>query len=468
MSKTTVRQGVCVDRTRRALLCASAARAVGIAAPWGVNLSTLAAANAQTVSDYRALVCIYLGGGNDHLNTVVPYDTTSFNAYAQARGPLARTRSNLLKLTATGQGGREAAFHPAFRVAPGNGLTDSVQSLYDAGRIAVVSNVGPMFVPVTKANYGSAATPLPPQLFSHSDQSNIWMSSVADGVQNGWGGLIGDSIAGVNSNAAFTTLSIFGYAKFLVGKNTSLFVASEAGAPRAFFDTGSTLDRVLSGSAARTNLLEKAYAQVFEALRDNANALADSVLSESSFPAPTGGGRSSVANQLLTVARIIGARNVAAIGAKRQVFYVQMGGYDTHSGQNERHDALMTELNDALVYFDACMGVLNLRDKVTLFTTSEFGRTLTSNGDGTDHGWGGHHLVMGAAVKGKEIYGALPEISLAGPDFLSEGNMIPRIAVDQYGATLAKWFGVSHANIDAIFPNLENFGLRDLGFLASL
>jgi uncharacterized protein (DUF1501 family) len=456
------------NSSRRRVLGAGGIGAINAAVPWGINLATLASANAQTINDYRALVCIYLGGGNDHLNMVVPYDTSSYNMYSQVRGTLAKSRTDLAALTATNQGGREAGFHPAFRVAPDATLTESVQTLYDKQRIAVVSNVGPMIVPTTKANFGSPSVPLPPQLFSHSDQSNVWMSSVADGGQNGWGGRFGDVLASNNTNAAFTTVSVFGYAKLLVGKNTSFFVASEAGAPSAFFDAGSTMDRVLTGSAARTNLLEKAYAQVHEQLRDNGAALSDAILPESAFGVPPGGGRSSVAQQLLTVARIIGARNAAAIGAKRQIFYVQLGGFDTHSGQNERHDALMSELNAAMVYFDACMGALNLRDKVTLFTTSEFGRTLTSNGDGTDHGWGSHHLVMGAAVNGKEIYGKLPEISLAGPDFLDAGNMIPTIATDQYAATLAKWFGVSSADTALIFPNLANLGSGDLGFMKSL
>jgi uncharacterized protein (DUF1501 family) len=442
---------------RRLLQGIGAAASSRLVLPLGLNLAAISSASAQTANDYRALVCVYLGGGNDHINMLVPSDTTSFNKYSQARGALTRARSTLLGITpTTSQGGKEVSMHANLA---------GIKSLFDAQKLAVVASTGPLIVPVTKTNYGLPTTPLPPQLFSHSDQGIFWMSSQRNGGQNGWCGRFGDLLAPQNTNSAFTTVSVFGFTKILVGQSTSFFVASEYGAPSAYFDAGSGLDAALTRSSTRKNLLEKAYAQVHENLRDNASVLSTAIVPESTFATPPGGGRNSLAQQLLTVARIIACRNT--IGAKRQVFYVQLGGFDTHSGQNERHDALMTELNDALVYFDACMTTLNASKQVTLFTFSEFGRTLTSNGDGTDHGWAGHQLVMGGAVNGKNIYGTLPTIDSNSPDFLADGNQIPTIAVEQYGATLAKWMGVNDAGINDIFPNLGNFNQRDLGFLAA-
>lgn len=441
---------------RRRFLQALGATSSGMVLPIGLNLGMLSSASAQTADDYRALVCVYLGGGCDHLSLVVPTDNTSYTKYSQARGGLAVAQAEALRLApSSSQGGKEAGLHPNL---------SSLKTLFDAQRLAVVASVGPLIVPVTKANYGSATTPLPPQLFSHNDQSNFWQTSQTNGGQNGWGGRIADNLVTRNTNGAFTTISVFGYAKLMVGLNTTFFTASEAGAPAAYFDTGSGLAAAVSGASKRKNLLEKAYADVHDSLSANAGILANAILPSSTFAAPPGGGQNSLANQLLTVARIIGCRNT--IGAKRQVFYVNHnGGFDTHSGQANRIGPLLTQLNDALAYFDTCMGTLNVRDQVTLFTSSEFGRTLTSNGDGTDHGWAGHHLVMGGAVRGKDIYGTLPTIEQNGADFLAEGNQIPTTAVEQYGATLAKWLGVNNNAIDDIFPNLKNFNQRDLGFL---
>jgi uncharacterized protein (DUF1501 family) len=431
--------------------------ASSLIAPLGFNLAAAGNAVAQTTEDYRAVVFVYLGGGNDSFNSVVPYDTASYNKYQQARAGLARDRALLLPITpTTSQGGKEVRL---------NANLIGIKTLFDTKRLAIVSNVGPLIVPVTRANFGRATTPLPPQLFSHSDQSNYWMTSQGNGGQQGWGGLFGDALASRNTARAFSTVSVFGYSKLLVGEQTTFFTLSEAGAPGVYFDAGSPLDAVLTRSSTRTNLLERAYAQVHENLRDNAGALSSAILPESTFGPVPGGGRNTLAQQLLTVARTIGAR--AALGMKRQVFYVQLGGFDTHSGQNEAHEPLMIQLNDALTYFDECMGTLNARDLVTLATFSEFGRTLTSNGDGTDHGWGSHHFVMGGRVKGGDIYGTLPTIDLAGNDFLGEGNMIPTTSVEQFGATFANWMGVPGAQISTIFPNLGNFSSSNLGFFTS-
>jgi uncharacterized protein (DUF1501 family) len=446
------------DASRRHFLrTGMALSAMGVSAPIGLNLAAAATAAAQAApKDYRALVCLYLGGGNDHLNTFVPFDTTSYNRYVAVRGGLALARPTGGALATTGsQGGRQIAFNDALA---------GMRSLYDARRLAVLASVGPLMAPSTKADLTAGRVAYPSQIGSHNDQSNTWQS-LATSNPYGWGGRIGDILASTNGNSAnFTTISANGgYSLFLVGGSTSFFAVSDGGIPGAFFDDDANMTAAVlgGGSSGRGNLLERAYVQVHEKLRDGAALLQQNAVAENSLPAPPG--QNVTAAQLRTVARIIGANQ--ALGVKRQVFYVDMGGFDTHSDHIDRHAGLMTQLNDAIVYFDTLMGQLNMRDKVTLFSTSEFGRTFNSNGDGTDHGWGSHHVIVGGAVKGREIYGALPTIEPDGPDFIDGGGMIPKIAVEQYGATLARWMGVSETLQDEIFPNLRQFPVRDLGFL---
>jgi uncharacterized protein (DUF1501 family) len=446
------------DASRRHFLrTGMALSAMGVSAPIGLNLAATAAAAAQTApKDYRALVCLYLGGGNDHLNTYVPFDSTSYNRYAAVRGgvALAKPAGGALA-TSSNQNGRQIAFNDALA---------GMRSLYDAKRLAVLAGVGPLMAPSTKADLAAGRVPYPSQIGSHNDQSNTWQS-LATSNAYGWGGRIGDMLASVNGTSAnFTTISgNGGYSQFLVGGQTSFFAVNDGGIPSAFFDDDDNMTYAVigGGSSGRSNLLERAYVQVHEVLRNGASVLEQHAIAENSFPAPPA--ENTTAWQLRTLARIIGANQ--ALGVKRQVFYVDMGGFDTHSDHINHHAELMTQLNDAIVYFDTLMTQLNMRDKVTLFSTSEFGRTFNSNGDGTDHGWGSHHFIYGGAVNGGEIYGALPTIEPDGPDFIDGGGMIPSIAVEQYGATLARWMGVSDTLQDEIFPNLQRFQVRDLGFL---
>jgi uncharacterized protein (DUF1501 family) len=444
------------NASRRHFLRSSAAVAAsGATAPLALNLAAVASASAQAASNYKALVVVYLGGGNDHLNTLVPHDLASFNPYANARGALAVGRGDLLPLsTARNHEGRTAAFNPSL---------SQVQSLYNLRRLAAVASVGPLVAPTRLADIIGGRAALPPQLFSHLDQSNQWQSPESDGY--GWGGRLGDVLAASNGRAAFTTISATGgHTLLLVGANTTFFTVSEAGAPSSFFEGSDAWNGILTGSAQRTNLLEQAYCQVHEQLRDGAAALADNMPPESQFPTPPGGGRNALSQQLLSVARSIAAHG--ALGLRRQVFWVELGGFDTHSGQNSRHPALLAQLDEALGYFDTLMGQLNLRDAVTLCTTSEFGRTLASNGDGTDHAWGSHHLVMGGAVRGGEIYGRLPVFEAGGPDFW-DGALLPAASVEQYGATLARWMGVGSGMglLTDVFPRLPRFDQTSLGFM---
>jgi uncharacterized protein (DUF1501 family) len=420
-----------------------------------MGFAGITAAAAQEASDYKALVYVYLDGGNDHLSSFVPYDTGSHAKYAAVRGGLALDRETLLPLpAASAQRGRQIALTPQMA-----GLHD----LYTAGRMAIVSNVGPLVQPTTRMDIDLGLAVLPRQLASHVDQGNLW-ATLNDKSPYGWGGRMADIMASTNAHPTMTTITAAGYTLFGVGSDTAPFAVSDYGVPQPFFEAGSPFAQALTGSAQRTNLLEQAYAQVHESLRDGSSILSSAILPDEMFGATPGAGDNPLANSLRTVGRLIGAN--AAIGAKRQVFYVSLGGFDTHEDQITRHPQLMTQLNDALVFFDGMLGQIGLRDQVTLFTASEFGRAFTPNADGTDHGWGAHHLVMGGAVKGGDIYGKLPVIHPNGPDIAWFGGpMLPSTAASQYAATLGKWMGASDSALADIMPDLARFKAKDLGFM---
>jgi uncharacterized protein (DUF1501 family) len=440
---------------REFLRRASAFTAAGVSSPYAIGFAGITSASAQNAADYKALVYVSLGGGNDHLSSYVPYDSASYDRYAIVRQGLAVDRASLLPLSASSpQEDRRIGLSPKMA---------GIRDLYNAGRIAIVPNVGALIQPTTRADIKAGRAKFPRQLFSHLDQSNLW-ASLNDSSSYGWGGRMADIMASTNAHPTVTTISAAGYTRFGIGTNTSAFAVADYGVPQPFFETGSAFDRAVTGSAKRTNLLEKAYAQVHESLRDRSSILSGAILSDETFGAAPGGGENELANGLRTIARLIGASG--AIGARRQLFYVELGGFDTHDDQNAKHPQLMTKLNDALVFFDAMLGQIGMRDKVTLFTTSEFGRAFTLNGDGTDHGWGSHHLVMGGAVNGGNIYGKLPAISIDGPDNAWYGGpMLPSTAASQYAATLGKWMGISDSALGDILPDLVNFNTKDLGFM---
>jgi uncharacterized protein (DUF1501 family) len=331
--------------------------------------------------------------------------------------------------------------------------------------------------PLTKAEYQKGTKTRPAKLFSHNDQQSMWQALGPEGARVGWGGRFGDLLAGNNGTSTFTNISVQGNAVYMAGNSVFQYQVTNNGATAIGGLTGS-----LFGSAAATtafksiitadnqNLLGKEH-QVIVRRSMDAQAAFQSAFTASTVTAPTqyynpaqrANANNGLAQQLQTVARIIGART--ALGTKRQVFFVSIGGFDTHDNQNRAHADLYARISHAINYFDATLGTLGVRDQVTLFTASDFGRTFTSNGDGTDHGWGGHHFVHGGAVKGGELYGRFPQVGINHDDEVGSGSLLPGIAVDQVGATLGKWFGVSDANLDMVFPNLGNFSKRNLGFL---
>lgn len=476
-----------INASRRHFLrTASVLSAVGAAgAPFALNLATMSAAAAQTTtSDYKAIICLFLSGGNDNANTVLATDPTSWTNYVNVRTtneagsialPAVGTAGGVLPIVPrTAQAGREFALHPQL-----GGLKD----LFDGGRAAIVANVGPLVVPTTKAQYLARSVPIPPKLFSHNDQQSVWQAGQPEGASNGWGGRMGDLLASANGNTIFTAISTSGNAVFLSGRSVQQYQISSAGAVPIGRLTGSLfgssssanpLQAIITGD--RSNLLEKEHAAVVKRAID-----AQAVLSTSMLPAGTGGvptppqytnpntgtlANNPLATQLQTVARIIGGRN--GLGARRQVFFISLSGFDTHDFQKSAHADLMARLAHALTYFDSTLASLaggDMRSQVTLFTASDFGRTFTSNGDGTDHGWGSHHFVVGGAVKGADIYGTFPPTGLGHDYDAASGGLLPAISVDQYGATLGKWFGLSDSQLADVFPNLANFSNRNLGFM---
>ena len=476
--------------SRRAFLRRSGQLALsGTALPFALNLAAIGEAAAFEASDYKALVCVFFYGGNDYANTVVTYDDSSYNAYStirggkagQTAGGIALAKSDLaatlLVPTAPLADGRQYALHPSM-----TGLA----SLFNSGQAAVQLNVGPLVVPLTKTQYNSAdrATyPLPPKLFSHNDQQSIWQSSSPEGSTVGWGGNIGDLALSSNGNSLFTCINVTGNAVFLSGDSALSYQVSTGGA----VPINGVKSNVYGSSAVKSALATLVQQPRSHTLENEYNRVtARSIGAEAQVTSALGGSNlatvfpaaNPLADQLKMVARLIGARS--ALGSKRQVFMVSLGGFDLHDNLIAQHPGLLGKVSDALSAFYSATAELGVADKVTAFTASDFGRTLASNGDGSDHGWGSHHFMVGGAVKGKAFYGAAPPVSVgstAGAQdqwHVGQGRLLPGTSVDQYAATMAKWFGVADSELAGILPNLRHFGVAagrpdypvNLGFMA--
>ena len=447
------------------------------AAPLALNLAAIGSAAAQAAPDYKALVCVFLYGANDAHNTVSPFDTASYSPYAVARGTLAHPQGTLLPLTpiAALPGGKQIALAPQL---------GALRTLFDANKLAVLANVGPLIQPTNRAQILAQSVPLPPKLFSHNDQQSIWQSSQPEGAKQGWGGRIGDILAGMNTNAMFTCMSVTGNSALLAGQTVQQYqldstigaipVVGVAGAPAPFNLPPGILYSSAAASTAlatiltrnRTHLFENDLRGVNQRSLDSYTNISAALAAAPATMAPFNGfpANNSLAAQLQMVARMISV--ASQMNVTRQVFMVSLGGFDTHGAQAATHPVLMTQLAGALAAFQSAMDQLNIGPQVTTFTASDFGRTLVPNGDGTDHGWGGHHFVMGGAVNGRQIYGTYPDLSLNNSTDAGNGRLIPTTSVEQYAATLARWMGVSDANLPIILPNLPNFPSNNLGFMA--
>ena len=504
--------------SRRLFLTQAGALATAAPLPLAFNMAAIGSAAAQSAADYKALVCIFLFGGNDAINMVLPTDSASWANYTTLRnqapesiallapgtpkggnGTSPAALGGVLPITPIRAQGRTFALHPTMT---------ALQTMFNLDkRLAILPNLGPLILPTTKAQYADARHPKPKSLFSHNDQQNTWQTFRTEGATQGWGGRIGDLIASQNGRAVFTAISASGNAVWLSGRNVQQYQVGTNGAIRMGTDAngrifnsaevGAAMQRIVGG-ARGGHVFESDLAAVSQRSIDaeltlrtalkvpsdplfgtapasgNYNANNDPKLQYDN-PATGAKAFNSLAQQLQIVARLIDASSAAGIGAKRQVFFVSMGGFDTHDAENAGHAQLMARLSHAMGYFDTALGAMGARSKVTAFTASDFGRTFTSNGDGTDHGWGAHHFVMGGAVKGGDLYGSFPIYGAknaannnfdSSPDQLGNGSLLPTTSVDQLGATLAKWFGVADTQLNDVFPNLANFTTRDLGFMA--
>ena len=440
----------------------------------GSMLGSLAGINAQAAdtSGYRALVCVFLFGGMDCHDTVLPYDQSSYNDFANVRrtllasynalpGGSTRDRGRLLPLepASNGSGGRQFALPPEL---------EGLHTLFEQGRAAIVGNVGPLLEPTDRAGFLANSAQLPRRLFSHNDQQSTWMAFAPEGAQYGWGGRFGDALRSANAESVFSQISLFGNAIFLTGDSVAPFQIGADGVPsiRVIDATPGALsgllrDHFASEGANRSNLFERDYIDISRVSLD-ANDDLDSALQTAStlstpFPA------SGLGQQLRAVAQTIGIRQ--ALGAKRQVFFVGMGGFDTHSAQAIDLPGLQQSLGDAIAAFYTATEELGVADQVTTFTAADFGRTLTANGDGTDHGWGGHHFVVGGAVRGGDIYGNIPEARLGHEQDSGNGRLIPTTSVEQFAAPLGSWFGLNDSELNTALPGLVNFPAGGLDYI---
>ena len=508
------------DASRRLFLGHSAAfgALAGAGAPLALNLAAMGNAAAQTAPDYRALVCIFLFGGNDAYNMVLPTDATPFANYTVVRNQAPDSIALLAPGTAPNAGaaaGSPARLGGVLPISasnlPGVGfalhpLMGSLQTMFNTDRrLAVMANVGPLLRPTSKAQYGQSTHPKPPSLFSHNDQQNTWQALAPEGATQGWGGRLADMLIGMNSKPVFTAVSASGTAVWLAGAQVRQYQVGTGGAIRmgvdgsgrvyGSADVGAAMKRIVARAGA-AHVLERDIAAVSARSLDAEAALANA-LKPASDPlfgtAPASGNYNAstdprlmyanpltganaanpLAQQMQIVARLIDAAGNANVGANRQVFFVSVGGFDTHDNQNRSQADLMARLAHGLSYFDATLGLMGARGRVTTFTASDFGRTFTSNGDGTDHGWGSHHFVMGGAVDGGKLFGTFPVLGVKNAndnnfnsnDQLGNGALLPSTSVDQMGATLGRWFGASDSQLLDVFPNLAQFNSSNLGFM---
>lgn len=461
--------------SRRAFMQRTGQLAVaGSAASYALGLAGIGEAAAfSSAGGYKALVCVFLYGGNDYGNTLIPFDQPNYDRYAAIRGGggtggIALSQASLANTVLTQPTSQVLTDDIRYALAP---TMPRLKALFDQGTMAPLLNVGPLIVPLTKAQYQSqnnVSYPKPPKLFSHNDQQSTWQSSAPEGSVTGWGGRMGDLALSSNTNSMFTAINATGNAVFLSGQNALPYQVSSSGA----VTIGGLSRRVYSSNAARdalTALLRTHNGHVLEA--DYAQTMARSIeyggfvnnaLATSSLTTDFGSGN-RLAAQLSVVARLIAAR--ASLGVTRQVFLVSIGGFDHHDGLLGSHDALLGQVDFALDAFYRATVEMGVANQVTTFTASDFGRTLASNGDGSDHGWGGHHFILGGAVNGGRFYGTAPQVSVDSDDQVGRGRLLPSTSVDEYSATLAKWFGVSASELPSIAPNIGRFARPDLGFM---
>lgn len=414
--------------------------------------------------DYKALVCVFLHGGNDSFNMLVPNTTAEYNAYAASRQNLAIAQQDLLPINpvSLAPGSNAFGLHPSM---------GGFQNLFETGLAAFVTNVGPLVEPTTRDEYFNQSVTLPSQLFSHNDQQSQWHSlKGANTSKTGWAGRIADLIrTSVADQQMATNASLNGTTLFQSAEQTIAYVMGQTG-PLPFegfsndpnnllYDQKLAFQRIVE--AQYGSIYERGFAEIQRRAIDAADTVSSAIATAPAlntvFP------NTPLGRQLETVAKLIG--NKDALAMQRQIFFVGIGGFDSHDDQNQNQPGLLGGVSESMSAFYAATAELNMADSVTAFTQSDFGRTLTSNGDGTDHAWGGNQIVIGGAVNGQDVYGNYPVLEIGGIDDVGGGRMIPTTSADQFAATLANWFGIPDADLDIVAPNIDNFVQRDLGFM---
>ena len=459
-----------IDQQSRRIFLKSLSLGVGATSLLATQskLQLIQSAMAQSSSyagfnDHKSLVCVFLNGGNDSFNTLVPYEQNAYDAYKQSRTKMALSRESLLPLT-----GNQYAFHQS--------LPD-LQSLYNDKKLAVAANIGALIEPTTRTAYQNETANLPADLFSHSHQMEFWQtgSTAKSSVHPpGWGGRMIDMLASANDNPTDPALfSLANNSVWARGLNPLSFVLDkyvgvdeisafrEKSWPRWKSSRIEAWNKILN--TAHPSLLNQEMSNAYVNADQRIGALVDKIAGArqltTDFPASN-----DLADSLEMTAKMISIRE--SLGMKRQIFFVTLGGWDSHGNQLIDHRVQLKVLNDALSSFYQATEELGVAESVTTFTASEFGRSYSTNGDGTDHGWASHNFVMGGAVKGGEIHGDMPNFTIGGPDDAEDtGRFIPKYGIDQYGATLAQWMGMTQGDIDEIFPNIGNFDQKSLGFI---
>lgn len=451
------------EARRRMLKMMAATGAVGAASSLLAPLT--AVAQTTTGSDYKALVCLFMYGGNDANNLIVPRDTTEYALYRTGRTNLALQQATLLPLTTspTPTGTPDPArygLHPAMTGLAG---------LYTQQKMAVVANVGPLVAPLTKTQWNARSVPLPQGLFSHSDQQDAWQSAIYDSMgKTGWGGRMMERLVAEGSvNRGYACISLAGGNLWETGDSSLLAykMSSSGNFGFDFYRADSTTDPLSLAvkqtlTDQRSHLFHQAWLNTMGRSIDMQQVLTTALKSSTvgtAFP------NSDLGRQLNTVAKLISAR--ASIGLRRQVFFVSIGGFDTHGDdQLQQQNRLFGEISQAVTAFHAATVEMGVGNNVTLFSASDFGRTFASNGQGSDHGWGSHQFVVGGAVKGGQVIGSLPNHTLNGPDDTGAGRWIPTIGTDQMSANLMRWFGADTSVINTVLP--RNTAFNALDFMA--
>lgn len=421
-----------------------------------LNAAAGSALNLSASNDYRALVCVLLAGGNDSYNMLVPRGDGEYATYATTRSNLALPQESILPLSQSLQTGLDLGIHPSM---------PEIKQLYDQQKVSFIANVGTLVEPTTRDQINNQQVRLPVGLFSHSDQAMQWQTSVPqDREALGWGGKMADLLTSMNENDNISmNISLSGNNVFQVGQETVQYTINPAagGAETIFGYNGPGVFEQIQTSVI-DNLLEQQYQNIFQqtyantintGLRANeefANAIAGVPPLSTPFNA-----NNELSVNLNMIARTIAARDTLQF--RRQVFFVVVGDWDHHDELTNAHAASLTQVSQAFGEFQVALAELGVEDCVTTFSISDFARTLTSNGNGTDHGWGGNAMVMGGAVNGGEVFGLYPDLAIQSSLDVGDGVLIPTTSTDEYFAELALWMGVSPNDLSAVLPNIGNF-----------